>query len=82
MAIVSKLMTEAEHKRSTWVARIMYALVMLTFISVCTIAVVTTMKAESERTGFRPITVKQPISFIDTTYLNVKKEAKPNSSTQ
>jgi len=72
MAIISKL-SEEDHKKSTLSARLMYGLVMLTFLSVCGVAVVMCMKMESEKEGFRPITVKKPISFIDTTYM--KKEA-------
>ena len=73
MAIINKL-SEEDHKKSKLVARLMYAMVMLVFVSVCTIAVIACMKMESEKEGFRPITVKQPISFIDKTYL--KKEDK------
>jgi len=53
-------------------ARIVYALVFFSFIGLCTVAVLTTMDIDKNKKGFKPITVKQPISFIDNTYMAQK----------
>ncbi|MBY0450646.1 MAG: hypothetical protein K2X01_08495 [Cyanobacteria bacterium] len=50
--------------------------VFLTFMSVCAVAVVTTMNIEANKPGFKAIEVSQPISFLDNTYLK-KAPAKP-----
>ncbi|MGE0199814.1 MAG: hypothetical protein AB7P76_02460 [Candidatus Melainabacteria bacterium] len=75
MAIVSKLSHE-DHQKSTWTARIIYGLIMLTFLSVCSIAVISVMQAERHKTTFKAITVKKPISFVDSTYLPEKTAKK------
>ena len=69
MPVVDKLSHE-QHKRSQWAARSIYFLIMGLFLTICAVAVTTTMKWEREKTGFRAIHVRQPISFIDTTYLD------------
>lgn len=50
-------------------AMIIYALVLVTFLSICTIAVVTTSSQEQAKTGFKVIQVAKPISFFDQTYV-------------
>ena len=75
----SKTISAAEkHRRSQLYARLTYFLIILVFVSVCAIAVLTTMNIESNREGFRPIEVSKPISFFDYTY--VKKDAKPGAT--
>jgi hypothetical protein len=68
-----RVMTPAEHKRSVRVATTIYGLVIVTFISVCTIAVTVTSQMERTKPGFKAITVTKPISIIDTTYLKIPK---------
>lgn len=75
MPVVDRLSPD-QHKRSTWVARCMYLLIMGLFLTICTVAVTTTMTWEREKTGFRAITVKQPMSFIDDTYMPQKAPEK------
>jgi len=48
----------------------MYLLIIGLFLTICTVAVVCTMNSERNKTGFRAITVRHPISFIDTTYVD------------
>ena len=74
MAIVSKI-SEADHKRSTRFAIITYACVMLSFVTIIGLAVFFSMRNEAQKTGFKAITVSQPISFFDNTYVdkNIKK---------
>lgn len=68
--------TDAEkHRRAKLYARLTYAAIIIVFLSVCTVAVLTTMNIESQREGYRPIEVSKPISFFDYTY--VKKDKKP-----
>jgi hypothetical protein len=75
MAQTKKLSPE-EHRRAVFYARMVYVVIFASFISVCAIAVTTTMAMEKNNHGFRPITVKQPISFIDKTYLHEEPQAK------
>jgi hypothetical protein len=70
-----RAMTPAEHKRSAMVARFIYAAIILSFVSVCTVAVLTTSQMERTKPGFKAITVTKPISIFDTTYL--KPSEKP-----
>ena len=70
-----RAMTSEEHKRSAMVARFIYAAVILSFVSVCTVAVLVTSQMERSKPGFKAITVTKPISIIDTTYL--KQPEKP-----
>ena len=74
MPAVSKLSPE-QHKRSQRFAIITYTMVIVTFVSICTIAVVSTMSMERNKKGFQAIKVTKPISFIDTTYLPKKTPA-------
>lgn len=72
----SKALSDLEkHRRSQLYARLTYVGIILIFVSVCAVAVLTTMSNESKREGFRPIEVSKPISFFDYTY--VKKDKKP-----
>jgi len=74
MTVTSKI-SEADHKRSTRFAIITYAGVMLSFLTIICLAVFFSMRNEAQKTGFQAITVKQPISFFDNTYVdkNTKK---------
>lgn len=73
MPPVSKLSPE-QHKRSRRFAIITYSMVIVTFVSICTIAVVTTMQMEKNKQGFKAIKVTKPISFIDYTYVDKEKK--------
>ncbi len=64
-----------KHRRSQLYARLTYVGIILVFVSVCAVAVLTTMNNEANREGFRPIEVSKPISFFDYSY--VKKDKKP-----
>jgi uncharacterized membrane protein len=55
-------------------ALVVYALVFVTFFTLCTVAVIAMMQRESERQGFRPIEVSKPISFFDRTYMKKTPE--------
>lgn len=44
-------------------------LIFSAFVSLATAAVLTTMEMEKNKTGFKAIEVKTPISFIDRTYM-------------
>lgn len=68
MGYTSKLNTD-DHRRAQIFARLTYVGVMLTFLTLCTVAVIVTMKQEKEKEGFKAIKVSQPISFFDKTYL-------------
>jgi len=61
-----------KHRRAQLYARLTYAAVIVTFLSVCTVAVVTTMNNERNKEGFKAIHVTKPISFIDYTYVDQK----------
>jgi hypothetical protein len=78
MGTTSKLTAE-QHRKSTLYARLTYLTIITTFLTICTVAVLTMMKMEQEKTGFKAIQVTQPISFFDKTYL--KKDAKPSKET-
>jgi thiol:disulfide interchange protein len=56
-------------KKTHITARLVYASVIIVFVSLCTVAALTTAGIDKAKKGFKPITVKQPISFIDQTYL-------------
>ena len=65
----STLSPAEKHRRAQWSARLAYLLVMLVFVSICAIAVTSTMQHEREKEGFHAIRVKKPISFFDYTYV-------------
>lgn len=68
--MASRRLTEEERNRAQKFARFTYAGVMLAFITICAIAVITTMNIEKQNKGFKAIRVSKPISFIDTTYMD------------
>lgn len=64
---------QSKHSKSEYyTAIVVYGLVFVTFVSVCTVAVILTSQREAEKTGFRAIETEAPVSFFDQTY--VKKE--------
>lgn len=71
----TRKLTPEEHQRAVKYARMTYAIIIFSFLSVVTIAVVTTMAMEKSNTGFHAITVKKPISFFDKTYLKQESPA-------
>jgi thiol:disulfide interchange protein len=72
--------TTPTDKKTHMTARLVYVSVIIVFIGLCSVAVVTTMEMEKAKQGFKPITVKQPISFIDRTYLK-SEETTPVEAT-
>jgi thiol:disulfide interchange protein len=58
-----------QKRQSKRVAILVYGSVLVAFLLLCVGAVVLTSQMERNRPGFHPIVVKQPISFIDRTYL-------------
>jgi hypothetical protein len=70
----SRLTNPEKHRKSQLYARLTYAAIILTFLSVCSTAVFFTMQMESKKTGFRAIHVKKPISFFDYTYVDKKQK--------
>jgi hypothetical protein len=74
-----KLSVDEKHRRAVKNARWTYIIIFVSFFSVCAMAVVVTSALEREKTGFKAIKVRQPISFIDNTYLapSQKLDGKP-----
>ena len=70
----SSLSPAEKHRRAQWAARVAYLAVMLIFVSICAIAVTSTMQHEREKEGFHAIRVKKPISFFDYTYVSKSGE--------
>jgi hypothetical protein len=66
-----------KHRRAQWAARFAYVAVMFIFLSICAIAVTSTMQHEREKDGFHAIRVKKPISFFDYTYVDKSGKPKP-----
>ena len=71
MGYSSKLSHET-HRKSQWFAQCVYGAIIISFVTLCAIAVTVTMNQESHKKGFKAIRVTQPISFIDKTYLKKK----------
>jgi hypothetical protein len=65
-----------KHRRAQWYARLTYLAVMVIFVSICAVAVVSTMQRERAKEGFRAIRVEKPISFFDYTYVGKPHELK------
>lgn len=70
-----------KHRRAQLYARLTYAAVIVTFLTVCSVAVVTTMNNERNKEGFKAIHVSKPISFVDYTYVD-KKPTEQTPKTQ
>jgi hypothetical protein len=70
--VTTSKLSKEEHRKSALFARLTYAAIIVTFVTLCTVAVVVTMNEERNKKGFRAIKVTQPISFIDRTYLDGK----------
>jgi hypothetical protein len=66
---------EDKRRRAIVTARIVYALVFFSFISLCVIAVTVTMAMEKDKPGFQQIKVEKPISYFDRTYMDDKSDA-------
>lgn len=75
MSSVKSISAAEKHRRAQLYARLTYGGIIVIFVSVCAIAVITTMNIEANREGYRPIEVSKPISFFDYTY--VKKDKNP-----
>jgi hypothetical protein len=60
---------KAKHQKAIVNARWAYAAIMILFLTICTVAVVSMMAMEKDKTSFHAIEVKQPISFFDDTYV-------------
>jgi len=67
---------QAERKAEFIAARNVYIVIILSFVMVCTIAVIATTQMEAQKTGFRPIQTQRPMSFIDKTYMYPDKKSK------
>jgi hypothetical protein len=63
-----------KYRRSKLYARLTYGAIILTFLSVCAIAVVTTMMNERNKEGFKAIRLSKPISYFDYTYVDQGKQ--------
>jgi hypothetical protein len=75
MSSAKSISAAEKHRRSQLYARLTYVGIIVVFVSVCAVAVLSTMNTEANREGFRPIEVSKPISFFDYSY--VKKNQKP-----
>ena len=61
---------ENSHSRSEYLtAWVVYGLILGTFVTVATVAVILTSQREAQKEGFRAIETAQPISFFDKTYM-------------
>jgi hypothetical protein len=65
---------EVERRAEFVAARNTYIIIIGTFLTMCIVAVIVTTQQEAARTGFRPITTKAPMSFIDKTYMYQDRE--------
>ncbi len=64
---------QEQQRRAEFVAaRNVYILIIVSFVAVCTVAVIITSQMEAKKSGFQAIETQAPISFIDKTY--VKKD--------
>lgn len=64
---------QQQRKREYAAARNTYIIIIASFLTICTIAVIVTSRMEAEKQGFRPIQTEAPMSFIDKTYVVPKK---------
>jgi hypothetical protein len=76
MSSKSTLTAQEKHRQSQRIARFTYAGIILTFLSVCGVAVFFTMQMEQNKSGFKAIHVQKPISFFDYTYVDKDKPSK------
>ena len=71
--VSTQTLTSAEkNRRAQLYARLTYVAIIVIFLSVCGIAVGTTMYTESHKETFHAIHLSKPISFIDYTYVDKK----------
>ena len=68
-----------KHRRAQHYARLTYLGIILIFLTICTVAVLTTMSNEEHKTSFRAIHVHKPISFFDYSYVD-HPTSSPNHS--
>jgi hypothetical protein len=67
-----------KNRRAQLYARLTYVAIVVVFLSVCAVAVGSTMYTESHKETFKAIHVSKPISFFDNTYVDKKpSEPKP-----
>lgn len=63
--------TPEEQRRAEFIAaRNVYIIIFISFVSVCTVAVLITSYLEAHKTGFQAIRTTAPTSFIDKTYMH------------
>ncbi|MEM0951298.1 MAG: hypothetical protein AAGI66_04035 [Cyanobacteria bacterium P01_H01_bin.74] len=74
------LSAKEKHRQSQIIARLTYAGIILVFLSVCCFAVYSTMQMERQKTGFKAIHVKKPISFFDYTYVDTTVDTATESA--
>lgn len=72
MTTTEQLSPAEKHRRAQLYARFTYAGIIIIFVSVCAIAVLTTMNNERNKEGFQAIHLSKPISFFDYTYVDKK----------
>ncbi len=65
--------------RNAWFAWGLAVAVLLTFASIATMAVQTTIALEKKKKGFQAIEVEKPISFFDTTYIQKGTDSNESS---
>jgi ABC-type Fe3+ transport system permease subunit len=53
-------------------ARNVYIVIIMSFITVCTVAVVLSIQLEANKKGFQAIETTRPVSFFDKTYMKKK----------
>lgn len=59
----------ADRKAEFTTARNVYIVIIVSFVSVCAVAVIATSRMEAEKPGFKAIETQAPMSFIDKTYV-------------
>lgn len=69
---VEQLSPAEKNRRAQLYARLTYVAIIVIFLSVCAVAVGSTMYTESHKETFKAIHLSKPISFIDYTYVDKK----------
>lgn len=59
-----------------WAAYGIYVFIFVAFLSVCTVAIISTSQEEANNTGFKAITTKTPTAFFDKTYMRKESSVK------
>lgn len=70
MSSAEPLSPAEKHRKAQLYARLTYGAIIVTFVTICAVAVLTTMNTEQNKEGFQAIHLEKPISFFDYTYVD------------